>query len=99
MMDAKNFKKPCIMHQDDEYGKNVLDGFTQQLETMKVQPASVTSYKRGASDFSAQVAKMKSDGCDMVLLGTGIRETIGAMSEPRKLGWAASFPVATPTNV
>ncbi|MBW8853539.1 MAG: ABC transporter substrate-binding protein [Bradyrhizobium sp.] len=68
MMEAKNFKKPCIMHQDDEYGKNVLDGFTQQLTAMKVQPASVTSYKRGASDFSAQVAKMKSDGCDMVVL-------------------------------
>ena len=36
MMEAKNSKKPCIMHQDDEYGKNVLDGFTQQLEAMKV---------------------------------------------------------------
>ena len=36
MMEAKNFKKPCIMHQDDEYGKNVLDGFTQQLAAMKV---------------------------------------------------------------
>src|SRR3979411_3215542 len=39
MMEAKNFKKPCIMHQDDEYGKNVLDGFTQQLDAMKLQPA------------------------------------------------------------
>ncbi|MGY4381896.1 ABC-type branched-subunit amino acid transport system substrate-binding protein [Bradyrhizobium sp. i1.3.6] len=27
MIEAKNFKKPCILHQDDEYGKNVLDGF------------------------------------------------------------------------
>ena len=27
MMEWKGFKKPCIMHQDDEYGKNVLDGF------------------------------------------------------------------------
>src|SRR5258705_12680482 len=99
MMEAKNFKKPCIMHQDDEYGKNVLDGFTQQLTAMKVQPASVTSYKRGASDFSAQVAKMKSDGCDMVVLGTVIRETIGAMGEAKKLGWDVTFLAATPTNV
>src|ERR1700724_1243592 len=99
MMEAKNFKKPCIMHQDDEYGKNVLDGFNQQLEAMKVQPASITSYKRGASDFSAQVAKMKSDGCDLVLLGTLIRETIGAMSEAKKLGWDVTFLGATPTNV
>jgi branched-chain amino acid transport system substrate-binding protein len=99
MMDWKGFKKPCIMHQDDEYGKNVLDGFTQQLEAMKVQPASVTSYKRGVSDFSAQIAKMKSDGCDIVVLGTIIRETIGAMSEARKLGWDVTFLGATPTNV
>src|SRR6201746_2078878 len=99
MMEWKGFKKPCVMHQDDEYGKNVLDGFTQQLEAMKVQPASVTSYKRGASDFSAQVAKMKSDGCDLVVLGTIIRETIGAMSEAKKLGWDVTFLGATPTNV
>src|SRR3981189_728067 len=69
MIEAKNFKKPCLMHQDDEYGKNVLDGFTPQLDAMKLTPASITCYKRGASDFNAQVAKMKSDGCDMVLLG------------------------------
>jgi ABC-type branched-subunit amino acid transport system substrate-binding protein len=99
MMEWKGFKKPCIMHQDDEYGKNVLDGFTHQLEAMKVQPASVTSYKRGASDFSAQIAKMKSDGCDLVLLGTIIRETIGAMGEAKKLGWDVTFLGATPTNV
>jgi hypothetical protein len=28
MIEGKNFKKPCILYQDDEYGKNVLDGFT-----------------------------------------------------------------------
>src|SRR5258708_36910690 len=99
MIEAKNFKKPCIMHQDDEYGKNVLDGFTQQLDAMKVTPASVTSYKRGASDFSAQVAKMKSDGCDLVLLGAGLGEPIGAVREAKTLGWAVAFPGATPCNV
>src|ERR1700744_5069252 len=99
MVDWKHFQKPCIMHQDDEYGKNVLDGFNQQLAAMKLQAASVTSYKRGASDFSAQIAKMKSDGCDLVVLGTIIRETIGAMTEAKKIGWDVTFLGATPTNV
>ena len=66
---------------------------------MKLKPASVTSYKRGASDFSAQVAKMKADGCDLVVLGTIMRETIGAMAEAKKLGWNSTFLGATPTNV
>jgi branched-chain amino acid transport system substrate-binding protein len=99
MIESRGFKKPCILHQDDEYGKNVLDGFTQQLTAMKMQPASVTSYKRGASDFSAQVAKMKADGCDLVLLGAVIREPIGAMGEAKKLGWDVTFLGATPVNV
>lgn len=99
MIEAKNFKKPCIMHQDDEYGKNVLDGFNQQLAAMKLQPASITSFKRGASDFSAQVAKMKSDGCDLVVLGAVLREPIGTMTEAKKLGWEVTFLGATPVNV
>jgi branched-chain amino acid transport system substrate-binding protein len=98
---VENFKsqKPCVMYQDDEYGKNVLDAFNSQLEVHKIKPASVTSYKRGVSDFSAQVSKMKADGCDLVLLGTVIRETIGAMAEARKLGWDVKFLGATPVNV
>src|SRR3978361_41240 len=51
MMEWKGFKKPCIMHQDDEYGKNVLDGFTQQSEAMKISAASIPSFKRGAPPF------------------------------------------------
>src|SRR5207344_1770707 len=99
MMETKDFKKPCIMYQDDEYGKNVLDGFTQQLAAMKIEPGTQTSYKRGATDFSAQIARMKADGCDLVLLGTVIRETIGAMTEAKKLGWTVDFLGATPTDV
>jgi branched-chain amino acid transport system substrate-binding protein len=98
---VENFKsqKPCIMYQDDEYGKNVLEGFEKQLDAMKIKAASVTSYKRGASDFAAQVSKMKADGCDLVLLGTVIRETIGAMGEAKKLGWDVKFLGASPVNV
>jgi len=99
MIETRRSKKPCIMHQDDEYGKNVLDGFNAQLAAMKIESGAVTSYKRGASDFSAQVARMKADGCDLVVLGTVIRETIGAMSEAKKLGWTVDFLGATPTDV
>jgi hypothetical protein len=62
MMEWKHYKTPWIMFQDDEYGKNVLDGFTQQLAAMKIKSGTETSYKRGASDFSAQVARMKATG-------------------------------------
>ena len=34
-----------------------------------------------------------------MVLGTVIRETIGAVNEAEKLGWTVDFLGATPTNV
>jgi ABC-type branched-subunit amino acid transport system substrate-binding protein len=99
LIQEKGLKKPCIMYQDDEFGKNVEDGFNQALADLKMKPVAVTTYKRGASDFSSQVAKMKSDGCDFVVLGTIVRETIGAMAEAKKLGWSPVFFGSTAANV
>lgn len=99
MVTEHKSQKPCIMSQDDEYGKNVLDGFTAQLTAMNMKPASTTTYKRGASDFSAQAAKMKADGCDLVVLGTVIRETIGVIAEAKKIGFNPIWLGATPVCV
>jgi ABC-type branched-subunit amino acid transport system substrate-binding protein len=99
LMQEKGSKKPCVIYQDDEFGKNVLDGFTQAVADVKLTAASTTSYKRGASDFSSQVAKMKSDGCDFVVLGTVVRETVGVMMEGRKIGFAPVYFGSTAANV
>ena len=58
--------------------------------------AEKTTYKRGATDFSSQVAKMKDANCDLVVLGTIIRETLGAIGTARKLGWNVDFSARRP---
>jgi branched-chain amino acid transport system substrate-binding protein len=79
------------MYQDDEFGLEVLRGAEEGLKAIGMTMAEKTSYKRGATDFSSQVAKMKASGCDMVVLGTIIRETIGAIGESRKTGFNPVF--------
>ena len=91
LVKEKAAKKACIMYQDDEFGLEVLRGGEAALKTMSMEFAEKTSYKRGATDFSSQVARMKSSGCDFVLLGTIIRETIGTIAEARKTGFAPTF--------
>jgi ABC-type branched-subunit amino acid transport system substrate-binding protein len=86
-VETKGKKAVCIMHQDDEFGLNVKRGVEEQLNAMKMELVSTTTYKRGATDFSSQIAKLRADKCDLVALGTVIRETIGAMGEAKKLGW------------
>ena len=94
LVENNNRSVVCSMHQDDEFGLNVHRGVVEQTEAMGLQLAEVTTYKRGATDFSSQVARMKASGCDLVGLGTIIRETIGAMAEARKVGWAPDFLVS-----
>lgn len=87
----KGAKKVCTMYQDDEFGLEVMRGAEAGLKAAGMDLAEKTTYKRGATDFSSQVARLKAAGCDMVVLGTIIRETIGAIGEARRTGYNPTF--------
>jgi branched-chain amino acid transport system substrate-binding protein len=87
----KNAKKVCALYQDDDFGMEIIKGAEEGLKAQAMVFAEKTSYKRGATDFYSQVSKLQSAGCDMVVLGTLIRETIGAISTARKLGFNPIF--------
>jgi branched-chain amino acid transport system substrate-binding protein len=87
----KAAKKVCTMYQDDEFGLEVFRGAEAGLKTINMEFAEKTSYKRGATDFSSQISKLQATGCDMVVLGTIIRETIGAIGTAKKLGYNPVF--------
>ncbi|MCE3273063.1 MAG: putative transporter, branched-chain amino acid-binding protein [Ramlibacter sp.] len=91
MVKEKNIKKVCTIYQDDDFGLEVQRGAEAGLKTINMEVAEKTTYKRGATDFSSQVAKMKSSGCELVVLGTIIRETIGTIGESRKTGFNPIF--------
>ena len=91
MAKERGGKKFCALYQDDEFGLEVFRGAEQGLKDMNMDFAEKTTYKRGATDFSAQTARMKSADCDVVVLGTIIRETIGAIATAKKMGWDPKF--------
>ena len=91
LVKQKGYKKVCTMYQDDDFGLEVMRGAEAGLKEINQVLAEKTTYKRGATDFSSQVSRMKDAGCDFVVLGTIIRETIGAIGTARKLGWNVDF--------
>ena len=91
MVKDKSAKKVCTVYQDDDFGLEVMRGGEAGLKTLGMEFAERTTFKRGATDFSSQVAKMKASGCDLVVLGTIIRETIGTIGESRKTGFNPTF--------
>jgi branched-chain amino acid transport system substrate-binding protein len=87
----KNLTKICTLYQDDDYGLEVMRGGEQALKDLGMAYAEKTTYKRGATDFASQVARMKEAGCDGVVMGTIIRETIGTIATARRLDWNPQF--------
>jgi branched-chain amino acid transport system substrate-binding protein len=72
----KGVTKVCTIYQDDDFGQEVLQGTEEGLKASKLTLTDKTSFKRGATDFSSQVAKMQASGCEMVVLGTIIRKRL-----------------------
>lgn len=91
LVKEKGAKKVCTIYQDDEFGLEVFRGAEEGLKSIGMQFAETTTYKRGATDFSSQMQKLASAQCDFVVLGTIIRETIGAIGTARRLNFNPTF--------
>jgi branched-chain amino acid transport system substrate-binding protein len=91
LIKEKNITKVCAIYQDDEFGLEVLRGAEEGLKSEKLSLVDKASFKRGATDFSSQVARMKAADCELVVLGTIIRETVGTIGQARKTGFNPVF--------
>jgi branched-chain amino acid transport system substrate-binding protein len=87
MVTKKGKKALCVMYQDTDFGKEVLDGVQLYAEKTKVRVAETTSHKPTDQDFTAPIIKLKAAGCDLVVLGTIVRDSIVPYATARKIGW------------
>ena len=83
----KGKKALCAMYQDTDFGKEVLDGVQAQAEKMKVKIVETTTHKPTDQDFTGQITRLKAAGCDLVVLGTIVRDSIVPYATARKIGW------------
>jgi len=83
----KGKKSVCAMYQDTDFGKEVMDGIQMQVDKMKIKLAETTTHKPTDQDFTAQITKLKAAGCDLVVVGTIVRDSIVPYATARKIGW------------
>jgi branched-chain amino acid transport system substrate-binding protein len=95
MVKNKGYKRVCVLYQDDEFGLEVAQGVEAGLKEVNLPLVEKTTFKRGATDFSSQIQRLKNANCDFVVLGTIIRETVGSIGEARKIGWNVEFMGST----
>ena len=89
----------CVTTLDTDFGRDILDGVHDQLAAMpgKATLAATALHKPTATDFSAEVARLHDAKCDLVILGTIVRDTIQFVSAVRKAGWDVDMVGHIPT--
>ena len=85
--DKRGRKSFCVMYQDSDFGKDVLAGVVAQAEAMGMKVTATTAHKPTDTDFNAPVTKLHDAGCDVVMMGTIVRDTNIIIQTARKMNW------------
>ena len=86
-VNKKDKKTICVMYQDTDFGKEILIGAEMQAKQLGIKIAATSAHKPTDQDFTASLTNLKTAGCDLVLMGTIVRDTIIPYVAARKMGW------------
>jgi len=83
----KGVKNVCVMYQDTDFGKEILEGAKEQTEKLGIKIVETTAHKPTDQDFTAPITKLREAKCELIAMGTIVRDTIVPYTTARKAGW------------
>jgi len=86
-VNKKGKKAICVMYQDTDFGREILVGAEMQTKQLGINIAATSAHKPTDQDFTASLTNLKTAGCDLVVMGTIVRDTIIPYVAARKMGW------------
>jgi branched-chain amino acid transport system substrate-binding protein len=87
-MVEKNGKKAvCAMYQDTDFGREIYHATIAQLKFMNMDLVAATSHRPTDTDFTVAINKLRDAKCDLIAMGTIVRDTIIPYTTARKIGW------------
>jgi branched-chain amino acid transport system substrate-binding protein len=86
-IEQRGKKRICAMAQDTDFGRDITAGVGDQLKAANMKLTGETLHRPTDTDFSASVARMRDANCDILVLGTIVRDTVQIVSAVRKIGW------------
>lgn len=86
-IEEKGKTRPCMMYVDTDFGQETVDAVNHQLAVQGVELVAETSHKATETNFVGAITKLRDAKCDVVFLGTIIRDTIIPVATAAKMGW------------
>src|SRR5215813_2568619 len=83
----KGVKNVCVMYQDTDFGKEILEGAKEQTQKLGIKIVETTAHKPTDQDFTAPITKLREAKCELIAMGTIVRDSIVPYTTARKAGW------------
>jgi len=94
-IEKKGKTRPCMMVVDTDFGQETVDAVHDQLKVQGVELIAETRHKASETNFVGAITKLRKSQCDVVFLGTIVRDTIIPVATATKMGWKVDMVTQT----
>jgi ABC-type branched-subunit amino acid transport system substrate-binding protein len=85
--------KIAVLLQNDDYGKDLLNGLKRGLQRSKAKVVAAQPYEVTATDVASQIAKLKASGANVLAIFATPKFAIQAFVFANKLGWKPKLTI------
>ncbi len=86
-IEEKGKKRPGLIYVDTDFGQETVAAVHDQLKVHNVELVAETTHEATETNFVSAITKLKKAQCDVIFMGTVVRDTIIAATTAAKLGW------------
>ena len=90
-LEAEGKRAPCVVYQDTDFGHEILVGAKDQLQAMGRKLMSTSTHRPAETEFTSSIIRLRNAGCDVVFMGTALKDTILIMETARKMNFNPTF--------
>lgn len=77
----------CAMYIPSGFGKELVAGSQDMASQLGMTWKSETTHKPDEGEFVGALTKLRNEGCNIIVMGLGVRQTIITLATSKKLGW------------
>lgn len=87
MVERHGVSKVCLQSPGTDYGSEVAEGYALAVDELGLESVYVGRHKGSETDFVGTATSIKNSGCEMLMLGAFVKDTILLYTGVRDAGW------------
>ena len=87
MVKQRDIRRVCLQSPDNDYGSEVAEGYEMAVAELGLESVYVGRHEGAETAFAGTAASIQTSGCELLLLGALVKDTILLYTAVREAGW------------